>query len=52
MKTYSKPEVSKLMIRFDDELKSLLANDLNSFMAKNPFFARRKMAAKATLSVA
>jgi len=52
MKTNSKPEVNKLIVRFDDELKNLLANDLSSFMARNPFFARRKQAQKATLSVA
>jgi hypothetical protein len=52
MKTNNKPAVDKMMIRFDDELKALLANDLSSFMARNPFFARRKNAQKVTLSVA
>ena len=53
MKTDNKPEVNKFITRrFDDELKNILANDLNSFLAKNPFFARRRQTVKATLSVA
>jgi hypothetical protein len=53
MKTYKKPAASKLLIRFDTELKTLLTNDLNSFTAKNPFFARNKQAKQqSSLSVA
>ncbi len=42
MKTYKKPAASKLLIRFDNELKNILIGDLNSFMDRNPFFARSK----------
>jgi len=42
MKVYKKSAPGKLLIRFDMELKSLLTNDLKSFLAKNPFFARNK----------
>jgi hypothetical protein len=53
MKTYKKPAASKLLTRFDNELKNLLMDDLKSFMAKNPFLARRKQAmAQQSLSVA
>ncbi|MDB5006905.1 MAG: hypothetical protein JWQ84_370 [Mucilaginibacter sp.] len=53
MKTYKKPAASKLLIRFDNELKNLLANDLKSFMERNPFLASKKQAmAQHTLSVA
>lgn len=44
MKAYKKPDASKLLIRFDTELRSLLTTDLKLFMAKNPFFARNKQA--------
>ncbi|MDF2433755.1 MAG: hypothetical protein JWP44_3386 [Mucilaginibacter sp.] len=53
MKTYKKPAASKLLIRYDIELKNLLASDLKSFMDRNPFLASRKQAiAPHTLSVA
>ncbi|HWZ02446.1 MAG TPA: hypothetical protein VNX40_02485 [Mucilaginibacter sp.] len=32
MKTIKKPSAKKLLIRFDNELKNLLANDLKSFL--------------------
>ncbi len=37
MKTITKPAVSKLVKKFDNELKNILMNDLQLFMAKNPF---------------
>jgi hypothetical protein len=45
MKTYKRPAASKLLTRFDNELKNLLTNDLKSFMAKNPFLVSKKQAA-------
>ena len=44
MKSYNKTAPSKLIKKFDDELKNLLANDLQLFMGRNPFFMRRKLA--------
>ena len=35
MKTYNKPAASKLLKRFDNELKQLLMEDLKAFRAKN-----------------
>ena len=35
MKTYNKPATSKLLARFDNELKQLLMEDLKVFLAKN-----------------
>ena len=35
MKTYNKPATSKLLVRFDNELKQLLMEDLKAFRAKN-----------------
>ncbi len=35
MKTYNKPATSKLVARFDSELKQLLMEDLKAFRAKN-----------------
>ncbi len=53
MKTYSKPATSKLVTRFDNELKNILTSDLKAFMAKNPFLASKKRAmAQHTLAVA
>jgi hypothetical protein len=51
MKTIQKPAASKLVKRFDNELRDILMNDLKSFMAKNPFL-RNKQANVQTLSVA
>jgi hypothetical protein len=36
MKTYNKPATSKLLKRFDNELKQLLMEDLKVFRAKTP----------------
>ncbi|GAA4319449.1 hypothetical protein GCM10023149_18130 [Mucilaginibacter gynuensis] len=33
MKTYKKPSVSKLVARFDNELKNILMNDLKAIKA-------------------
>jgi hypothetical protein len=53
MKTNNRPATSKLVIRFDNELKNILTNDLKSFLDKNPFFARNKQAnMRTTLYVA
>lgn len=53
MKTYNKPAVSKLVVRFDNELRDILANDLNEFLNKNPFLKRKRQAnMQSTLSVA
>jgi hypothetical protein len=46
MKAYNEPAASKMIMRFDNELKRLLANDLN------PFLMRKKQALANTLSVA
>jgi len=35
MKTYNKPATSKLLVRFDNELKQLLMEDLKVFRTKN-----------------
>jgi hypothetical protein len=51
MKTIQKPAASKLVKRFDNELRDILMSDLKSFMAKNPFL-RNKQANVQTLSVA
>ena len=37
MKTYNKPSVSKLVARFDRELKNILMNDLKALKAKGQF---------------
>ncbi len=53
MKTQTKSSGSKLMTRFDNELKNLLTSDLKLFMAKNPFIMSNKQAImQQTLSVA
>lgn len=53
MKTYNKPAASKLVKRFDIELKELLMNDLKDFMTRNPFLARKLQDnEQTTLSVA
>ena len=53
MKTYKKPATSKLVARFDNELKNIITGDLKAFMEKNPFFRSNKQAiVRHTLSVA
>jgi len=37
MKTLKKPATSKLMTRFDNELRNLLSEDLKAFRMKNSF---------------
>jgi len=37
MKTYNKPAASKLVTRFDNQLKKMLSEDLKAFMAKSKF---------------
>lgn len=41
MKTYKKPATSKLVARFDNELKNLLMEDLKAFKAKDQFYNNR-----------
>jgi hypothetical protein len=53
MKTHKKPAASKLIVRFDNELKKILAEDLKLFTIKNPFLIRKKQVTEQqTLSVA
>ncbi|HVW96368.1 MAG TPA: hypothetical protein VHA56_10420 [Mucilaginibacter sp.] len=53
MKTYNKTAPTKLIVKFDNELKNILANDLKSFLHRNPFLMRRlQEMAHNTLSVA
>lgn len=44
MKTINQPAVSKLITRFDNELKNILTNDLKLFTTQNPFLIRNKRA--------
>ena len=37
MKTYKKPAASKILTRFDNELRNLLMEDLKVFKEKNQF---------------
>ncbi len=53
MKAYKKISTTKLVAKFDNELKNLLMEDLRSFKAKNPFLSRNKQeAVQQTLSAA
>jgi hypothetical protein len=45
MKIYNKPATSKLVARFDNELRNLLMEDLKAFKEKNKFYARNQQAA-------
>lgn len=36
MKNYRKPAPSKLVARFDNELKNILMEDLKAFRSRNP----------------
>ena len=38
MKTYNTPSTSKLVARFDNELKKLLMEDLKVFKERNQFY--------------
>jgi hypothetical protein len=44
MKTYNRPAVSKLVARFDNELKNLLTSDLKLFMDRHQFLKNNKQA--------
>ncbi|MBB5396096.1 hypothetical protein [Mucilaginibacter sp. AK015] len=45
MKAYKKPAASKLLTRFDNDLKTLLMEDLRSFRERNQFSSSNKQAA-------
>ena len=45
MKTYNKPATSKLVARFDKELRELLMSDLKVFKAKKQYNIDSKIAA-------
>lgn len=51
MKMYKKPATSKLVMRFDNELKSILSNDLKAFMARNLFLGNKQANGQRTLSI-
>jgi hypothetical protein len=44
MKAFNKPAASKLVTRFDNELKNLLMEDLKAFKERNQFSLRNKQA--------
>jgi hypothetical protein len=44
MKTYKTPATSKLVARFDNELKNLLVADLKAFKEKNQFSGNNNQA--------
>jgi len=53
MKAYKKISTSKLVTRFDNELKNLLMKDLKSFKSQNPFYSRNQQeAVQQTLTAA
>ncbi|WP_183567023.1 hypothetical protein [Mucilaginibacter sp. SP1R1] len=53
MKTYKTPSTSKLVARFDTELKNLLSEDLKNFRAKNKIMnINQQPSAQQTLSAA
>jgi hypothetical protein len=45
MRTYNKPSTSKLVARFDNELKNILMEDLKAFREKNKFITGNKQVA-------
>lgn len=45
MKAYNKPATSKLVVRFDKELRELIMNDLKAFKAKKQYNIDSKIAA-------
>ncbi|GGH21173.1 hypothetical protein [Mucilaginibacter phyllosphaerae] len=45
MKAFNKPATSKLVTRFDNELRNLLMEDLKAFREKNQFTNRNKQEA-------
>jgi hypothetical protein len=52
MKAYNQPSTSKLVARFDNELKNILMEDLKSFKAKRQFLISNTQATIQTLSAA
>jgi hypothetical protein len=44
MKTYNRPATSKLVAKFDNELKNILMEDLKAFRVKNRFTISNKQA--------
>lgn len=52
MKTYNKPSTSKLVTRFDNELKNLLMEDLKTFRERNKFVTGNKQIAAQQQNVA
>jgi hypothetical protein len=53
MKTFKTPSTSKLVNRFDTELKNILLADLKNFRAKNKVMnINHQVAAQQTLSAA
>jgi len=44
MKAYKQPATSKLVTRFDNELKNLLMEDLKAFRERNQFLTSNKRA--------
>jgi hypothetical protein len=53
MKAFNKPATSKLVARFDNELKNLLMEDLKAFREKNHLSTRNQQeAARQQLSAA
>ncbi|WP_158557186.1 hypothetical protein [Mucilaginibacter conchicola] len=51
MKTY-KPATSKLVARYDNELRNLLMEDLKAFRERNQFTSNKQKAVQQTLSAA
>jgi hypothetical protein len=52
MKTYQKPASSKLVARFDNELRDLIMSDLKAFKVKNQFLSNNSQAIEKQLSAA
>ncbi|MFD2873452.1 hypothetical protein ACFS5N_13285 [Mucilaginibacter ximonensis] len=46
MKTSQKPATSKLLIRYDNELKALLMQDLKAFRQRGQFTSNNQAAAQ------
>ena len=52
MKTYKKAAARKLLLRFDNELKNLLTEDLKAFREKNQFMNNNQQTEQQQLSAA
>jgi hypothetical protein len=52
MKTYKKPASSKLVARFDNELRNLITADLKAFKERNQFLSNNNQAIENQLSAA